>query len=207
MAVAVLAVLGLAVAGVFALRDGGGSDDPTARPAGAQSSASSAEASGPLTIEAVEPSAPVELPPPDRIRITSIGVDSALETLDIDAAGALHAPKDYAKAGWFGKGPAPGDIGPAVIAGHVDSQTGPAVFYQLRDLKPGDLVEVSRGGQWIGFRVTASERYPKDQFPTAKVYSPTPVPELRLITCGGTFDRSRRSYEDNIVVYALPATS
>jgi len=79
------------------------------------------------------------------------------------------------------------------------------VFYRLRDLKPGDEIEVARGDQWVRFRVVASEKYPKNQFPTDRVYRPTPVPELRLITCGGTFDRGRRSYEDNIVVYAVAA--
>ncbi len=196
----VVAVLGAVVA-VIATRG-----DPVDRGGPTAAGATASSAPGPLTINAVEPSVVVELPAPDRIRIPTIGVDSALEFLDIDAAGALHAPKDFGKPGWFSKGPAPGDLGPAVIAGHVDSERGPAVFYRLRDLKAGDVIEVSRGGQWVRFQVTASERYPKDQFPTAKVYNPTPVPELRLITCGGTFDRSRRSYEDNIVVYALLAS-
>jgi sortase (surface protein transpeptidase) len=128
-----------------------------------------------------------------------------LESLGVDGAGALRGPVDFAKAGWFTGGVVPGEIGPAVIAGHVDSETGPAVFYRLRDLKAGDVVEVLRGDRWIPFRVVASERYPKNQFPTERVYRPTPVPELRVITCGGTFDRSRRSYEDNIVVYAVAA--
>jgi hypothetical protein len=196
-----VAVIGLGTAYlVAARRDPVDSAGPPAPGAAAASTAA-----GPLTVEAVEPSVPADLPPPDRLRIAAIGVDSALESLDVDASGAMRAPKDFGKPGWFNRGPAPGDLGPAVIAGHVDSERGPAVFYRLRDLKAGDLVEVSRGGQWVLFGVAASERYPKDQFPTAKVYNPTPVPELRLITCGGTFDRSRRSYEDNIVVYALPA--
>jgi sortase (surface protein transpeptidase) len=121
----------------------------------------------------------------------------------VDQAGVLKSPVDYARPGWYAGGIAPGEVGPAVIAGHVDSARGPAVFYRLRDLKPGDVVEVARGDQWVKFRVVASERHPKDQFPTDRVYRPTPVPELRLITCGGTFDRNRRSYEDNIVVYAV----
>jgi LPXTG-site transpeptidase (sortase) family protein len=143
------------------------------------------------------------LPPPSRVRIAAIGVDSALESLAVDRSGALQGPVDYAKAGWYAAGIAPGEVGPAVIAGHVDSARGPAVFYRLRDLKAGDEVEVARGDQWMKFRVVATEKYPKNQFPTDRVYRPTPVPELRLITCGGTFDRGRRSYEDNIVVYAV----
>jgi len=79
----------------------------------------------------------------------------------------------------------------------------PAVFYDLHTLRPGDIVEVQRGGAWITFRVTTVERYPKGEFPTDRVYRPTPDPELRLITAGGEFDRSILSYPDNIVVFAV----
>jgi hypothetical protein len=143
------------------------------------------------------------LPPPDRVRIPAIGVDAGVENIGLDRSGVLDAPKDFARVGWFTGGPAPGDVGPAVFAGHVDTTRGAAVFYRLRDLRPGDAVEVSRGGRWVTFRVVASERYPKERFPTERVYWPTPVPELRLITCGGAFDKHRGSYEDNIVVYAV----
>jgi hypothetical protein len=141
--------------------------------------------------------------PPTRVRIPTIGVDSALEPLRLDASGALAGPKDYAEAGWYADGTVPGDVGPAVIAGHIDSTRGPAVFYRLGQLHPGDLVEVARSGRWLAFRVVAVGRYPKHAFPTAAVYGPTPDPQLRLITCGGAFDRARRSYVDNTVVYAV----
>jgi LPXTG-site transpeptidase (sortase) family protein len=98
---------------------------------------------------------------------------------------------------------APGDPGPALIAGHVDSRTGPAVFYRLHQLGAGDVVQVQRGGRWLSFRVVSTEQYAKDEFPTDKVYRPTPGPELRLITCGGEFNHARRSYRDNIVIYAV----
>jgi LPXTG-site transpeptidase (sortase) family protein len=112
-------------------------------------------------------------------------------------------PTDFAQAGWFAAGPVPGDVGPAVIAGHVDSRTGPAVFFRLEELSPGDTVLVTRSdGRDVEFRVTEVARYPKDDFATEEVYGPTTGAELRLITCGGTFDPSRRSYEDNVVVYA-----
>jgi hypothetical protein len=143
--------------------------------------------------------------PPSRLKIPSLGVDSPLESLQMDAAGVLASPKVYGEAGWFTGGTYPGDAGPAVLAGHVDSKTGPAVFYRLHELKPGDTVEVQRGDGWLTFRVTADEHYAKAQFPSAKVYGPTPVPELRLITCGGTFDETRHSYRDNLVVYAVLA--
>jgi LPXTG-site transpeptidase (sortase) family protein len=140
---------------------------------------------------------------PTRVRIPAIRVDSSLELLSLDASDQLEAPKDYQRAGWFAQGIAPGDKGPAVIAGHVDSVSGPAVFFELNTLRAGDLVEVDRGGQTVTFRVTGVEQYQKNSFPTDRVYSPTPEPELRLITCGGSFDQSRGSYRDNIVVYAI----
>jgi Sortase domain len=141
--------------------------------------------------------------PPTRVRIPSLKVTSTLESLALDGAGELTSPHDFGKAGWYADGVAPGDVGPAVIAGHVDSKTGPAVFYGLRQLTPGAQVEVERDGRWLEFRVTSVERYAKSSFPTAKVYGPTPGPELRLITCGGVFDRPRNSYRDNVVVYAV----
>jgi LPXTG-site transpeptidase (sortase) family protein len=152
---------------------------------------------------------PSEEPPPaptgepSRVRIAAIGVDARLTELHLDKAGVLVAPTDFAVPGWYADGTVPGDIGPAVIAGHVDSRSGPAVFYRLHELRAGDLIEVDRGGQWVDFQVVSTERYAKDQFPTARVYGPTPDRQLRLITCGGSFDRTRGSYVDNLVVYAI----
>jgi hypothetical protein len=196
---AAVVVAGLLTAGAVTVRGrSSGGDGASAGPAAASSAPI-----GPLTVETIQASEAAQLPPPSRVRIAAIGVDSALESLAVDQAGVLQGPVDYGRAGWYSGGVAPGETGPAVIAGHVDSARGPAVFYRLRDLKAGDEIEVARGETWVKFRVVASERYPKDQFPTDQVYRPTPVPELRLITCGGTFDRSRRSYTDNIVVYAI----
>ncbi len=141
--------------------------------------------------------------PPTRLRVPAIGVDSALETLHIGPGGELTTPRDFAKAGWYAEGTAPGDVGPAVIAGHVDSTEGPAVFYELRRLRAGDTIEVSRGGRTVTFTVMSTARYPKDEFPTERVYGATPDRQLRLITCGGDFDTARRSYRDNLVVYAV----
>jgi hypothetical protein len=141
--------------------------------------------------------------PPARLRIASIGIDTPLEDLGLDPAGALQTPKDFAHAGWYARGNRPGDVGPAVIAGHVDSKHGPAVFYRLHELRPGGSVEVLRGDSWVTFRVLTTRRYPKNEFPTDEVYAPTPNAQLRLITCGGTFDRSRGSYVDNVVVFAV----
>ncbi|WP_309227303.1 class F sortase [Micromonospora thermarum] len=145
---------------------------------------------------------PARLPAPTRVRVPRIAVDSPLEVLGVDAAGALAPPADFARAGWYGAGPAPGDPGPAVIAGHLDSRAGPAVFARLGELRRGDRVEVWRGDRVVSFRVTGAVRVPKDRFPTTAVYGPTPGPELRLVTCGGDFDRRSRHYRDNVVVFA-----
>lgn len=141
--------------------------------------------------------------PPTRLRIPSVKIDTRLDPLGLAADGTLATPTEFERAGWFADGTAPGDVGPAVIAGHVDNRTAGAVFYRLAELKRGAKVEVERDGHWLTFTVTAREEYPKATFPTARVYGPTPGPELRLITCGGEFDKSRGSYRDNIVVYAV----
>ncbi|GAA0800628.1 class F sortase [Spirilliplanes yamanashiensis] len=153
-----------------------------------------------------DPFAPRAAPltaPPTRVRVPAIGVDSPLERLRIGANGELTTPRDFGQAGWYADGTAPGDVGPAVIAGHVDSVDGPAVFFRLRELAAGDTIEVSRGDQQVTFTVVSTAWYPKSAFPTERVYGPTPDRQLRLITCGGGFDPSRRSYRDNLVVYAV----
>lgn len=147
--------------------------------------------------------APVLRGAPTRLRVPAIGVDTRLERLQLGAGGTLTAPVDFDRAGWYAGGTAPGDVGPAVVAGHVDSRRGPAVFYRLRDLKVGDTVEVERGAATVRFTVTGATWYPKDAFDTREVYGPTPDRQLRLVTCGGVFDTSSRSYKDNLVVYAV----
>lgn len=140
-----------------------------------------------------------------RVIIPSIGVDTALISLGVDPrSGVLVPPERFDVAGLFSAGTFPGEIGPAIIAGHVDSTDGPAVFYRLEELLPDAVISVILSdGEEIDFTVVAVEQYPKTAFPTARVYGPTPDRALRLITCGGDFDRNRRSYLDNIVVYAV----
>lgn len=142
---------------------------------------------------------------PLAISIPALGVDSPLDELAADPVTAeLAAPDDPDRAGWFAEGVVPGEQGPAVVGGHVDSRAGPGVFAELRTLRRGDLVEVSRSdGSVARFTVTAVRLFPKDRFPTEAVYGPAPGPELRLVTCGGRFDRTVRSYEDNVVVDAV----
>jgi hypothetical protein len=141
--------------------------------------------------------------PPTRVRVPAIGLNSPLETLSLGRDGVLVPPRRFERAGWYAGGTAPGDVGPAVLAGHVDSKAGPAVFYRLRELTVGDRIEVVRGGAVVRFTVTRTAWYPKNKFPTDQVYGPTPDRQLRLITCGGVFDRRLRSYKDNLVVYAV----
>lgn len=148
---------------------------------------------------------PVPLPiPPERVLIPSIGVDSELEELGLEGDGRLAPPGDFARAGWFAAGTQPGQRGPAVIAGHVDSPAGAAVFARLGELAVGDEVLVERtDGSRVAFRVTVIEQHPKDRFPTGRVYGPVPGSELRVVTCDGVFDRSTGHYRDNLVVYAV----
>lgn len=189
----VLIVVAVVMAGSAALLPG---TDPG--PAPATSTAAATEP--PAVLQTRMPRAATE---PVRVRIPAIGADSALSRLGIDGAGALEVPTDPDRAGWFAGGPAPGDVGPAVLAGHVDSGSGPAVFWRLGDLVPGDEVLVDRAdGTAARFTVTRVERHAKDAFPTDEVYGPTPDAQLRLVTCGGEFDRSARSYRDNVVVFA-----
>ena len=144
------------------------------------------------------------LPPAaSRLVVPAAGIEAPLAGIAPDSSGALAAPADAGTAGWLQSGPAPGAVGPAVVAGHVDTVDGPAVFFSLRKLTPGDPVDVVRAdGSTVRFVVDRVASYPKTAFPTAEVYGPTPDPELRLITCGGAFDRTARSYVDNVVVFA-----
>lgn len=139
---------------------------------------------------------------PVRVRIPAIGVVAPLVPLGLNADRTLEVPS-YDRAGWYVGGPRPGQPGPAVVAAHVDSKTGPAVFYRLKELQPGHEVHIDyAGGASVGFVVREAGRYSKSDFPTAEVYGRTEGPELRLITCTGTFDRPARSYRDNLVVWA-----
>ncbi len=168
----------------------------------ARSSIRPAERPLPLGVSAAE-ARPV---PPAALTIPSIDVEAPLERLAVRDDGTLAAPVDFARAGWFAEGPAPGERGPAVIVGHVDSQDGPAVFYRLAELAPGDPIEVTLADDSVArFTVTDTLEAAKDAFPTEAVYGPTPGPTLRLITCTGAFDRAARHYLSNLVVYATPA--
>jgi Sortase domain len=142
-------------------------------------------------------------PPPVRLEIPRIGVSTPLQRLGRAGDGTVEVPSQWGVAGWYADGTRPGDPGSAVILGHVDSKSGPAVFYRLRELRPGDKVEVERaGGSRVRFTVERVEQYDKQRFPTDDVYYPTLTPRLRLVTCGGAFDPATGHYRDNVIAFA-----
>jgi sortase (surface protein transpeptidase) len=147
---------------------------------------------------------------PVRIRIPGIGVNAPVMKLGRDADGTVQVPPlaEHNLTGWYRYGPSPGQRGPAVILGHVDSTTGISVFYYLRNLHAGDTVYVTLAdGKVAAFAVDGLQRVAKDAFPTASVYGKAGYPSLRLITCGGPFDQATGHYTDNIIVYAHLAGS
>ena len=140
---------------------------------------------------------------PVSLTVPAIGVKTSLIHLGLQANGSLQVPSTTAVAGWYTESPRPGAVGSAVIAGHVDSKSGPGVFYWLRNLKAGNKVYVTRAdGSVAVFDVTRVDEYQKAAFPTSIVYGATPDAELRLITCGGTFDSTTGHYLSNIIAYA-----
>jgi sortase (surface protein transpeptidase) len=147
------------------------------------------------------------VPAPVFLTIPAIGVRTRLIRLGLTRSGALQVPRTTAVAGWYSDSPRPGAIGSAVIGGHVDSYVGPGIFFRLRLLHRGDRIYVRQAnGRLAVFRVNAVRRYLKARFPTSEVYGPAPTAQLRLITCGGTFDPARGSYLSNVIVYATLTT-
>ena len=217
--IAAVVVAGIAsLSGSFGYTPGALAVDPS-KPLAEQVAALQSNAS---SLAGQQKLAPVQLPTiapavdistatlPLYINIPAIGVGSELISLGLQEDGSLEVPTDFNQAGWFRGGAIPGDLGPAVIAGHLDSILGPAIFSRLSELKPGDLVKVlRRDSKVLTFSVTRIDNYLKDYFPSDQVYSSTLDPELRLITCGGSFNKSSRTYAGNTVVYAilLPETS
>ncbi len=168
---------------------------PPARPA--VEAPSGVEATDPATARTMPAAAPV------RLQVPAIGVDSELDELGLQTDGTLEVPSSGFPAGWYTGAPTPGELGPAIIAGHVDWSGRPGVFFHLRELVAGDDITITRqDGTTARFRVTHVEQYVKDAFPTEAVYGDLDHAGLRLITCGGSFNRQMRSYDDNLVVFA-----
>ncbi|MFE8940447.1 class F sortase [Streptomyces sp. NPDC007872] len=150
--------------------------------------------------------APASLPRsrPTTVAVPAITIEAPVTDLGLDAEGRLAAPPvDNPRiVGWYAKGPTPGERGTAVVVGHRDTRTGPAVFLNLGVLNPGNTVRVARAdGKVAVFTVDRVKTYAKDDFPDKEVYGATGRPELRLLTCGGAFDR-KTGYDANIVVFA-----
>jgi len=183
----------------------------TAAPGPTRSGAGATAPTTPRTPTAKAPVAPVDLGPimrgsaPVRLDVPSIGVHtSTFVDLGRAADGSIEVPTDFAAVGFYTPGPTPGQFGPAVIAGHVDSHQGPAVFYRLGALRAGARISVGRkDGSTATFVVDQVASYSKARFPTAEVYgNTTSRAELRLITCGGSFDDRSGHYVDNVVAFA-----
>jgi sortase (surface protein transpeptidase) len=148
---------------------------------------------------------------PVRLEIPQINVRSDLLQLGLNADQTVQVPplSRDSEAGWYKYSPTPGQLGPSVILGHVDSaKYGPGVFFKLGALRPGDTLSVTRSDHITAvFRVDRVVSYPKDRFPTLEVYGNTDSAQLRLITCGGKFDLSSHNYQDNIVAFATLVSS
>jgi LPXTG-site transpeptidase (sortase) family protein len=191
------ALVGSQVAGHRVVRAGDRTGDGTAAPATVPAPAAASFRSS-RTYD--------EVALPVRLRIPALGLNTPLDRVGRQADGAIAVPGSPTVAAWFDEGPRPGQSGPAVVVGHVDSVRGPGVFFRLDQLKAGQAVYVDRAdGSTVGFTVTTVSRVPKTEFPTDKVYSPTLNPSLQLVTCGGSFDHGRRSYRDNVIVFTVPA--
>ena len=162
--------------------------------------------SGPI-VAVSQSAAPKPVAAPVSLTIPLIGVQTNLMTLGLSPDGELEVPPPnmVSVAGWYTGSPRPGAIGSSIIVGHIDGDAGnvKGVFFRLRQLSAGDKIYVKRSdGTLVEFRVTSVQQYLKDHFPTEAVYGPVPDPELRLVTCGGTFDLASGHYLSNIVVYA-----
>jgi len=156
----------------------------------------------------------IDVAEPSRLRIPAVGIDAGFEgALGINRDQTIEVPRSYEELGWYQYAPLPGNLGPAVILGHVDSYQGPAVFFNLRRTKPGDIIEVERVDGSIGrFAVTELVTREQSDFPTELVYGDIDHAGLRLVTCSGTYDRGKQVYSHNLIVFAklieeIPAPS
>ena len=153
--------------------------------------------------------APVPKPASDHVArpvtliIPVIGVRTRLIHLGLTRNHELQVPSSTQVAGWYTSSPRPGSIGSAIIAGHIDSRSGPGVFYRLHTMRIGQKIYIRRADHSLAvFRVTALRSYLKSQFPAQGVYGPAPTPQLKLITCGGAFDAATGHYLSNVIVFA-----
>lgn len=176
-----------------------------------QPAAAAAPTAGPRALPLSRPAPGLPRSAPTRIAIPKIKVDARIRPLGVNPDGTAEVPplEQAQDAGWYRLGASPGEIGNAVIVGHVDSRyIGPAVFYRLGALRPGDPIVLTRqDGTTVRFRVDGVQSYPKARFPTELVYGPSDRAGLRVVTCGGKFDERQRSYLDNVIVFATLVAS
>lgn len=160
-------------------------------------------AAGPVSTPLPSPRAPTPSPSPQRLRIGSIGVSTDLVRLGLKWDRTVEVPRNAALAGWFARGPVPGQPGSSVVLGHVDSAEGPAVFSRLSELRPGDPIEVRLSdGSTTRFEVRRVATYANEDFPAREVYAGSPGrPALNLVTCGGKYDDERGGWQSNVVVF------
>ncbi len=174
-----------------------GSDHPLPAPA-PSAAARKAAVRVPAMVKALSTARSV----PVALHIPAIGLSVSLSSLGVNPDGSVQVPDNIVQPGWFRLGPTPGQLGSAVILGHVDNFTGPGVFFELRTLASGDLVDVSlTDGVVAQFVVNAVVQYSKPDFPADRVYTSHGSSALQLVTCGGTFDHQTGSYLSNVVVY------
>jgi sortase (surface protein transpeptidase) len=180
---------------ILALAGCGSSPAPAAAPP------PSAATSPPATIQSTEDGRPK----PVKVRIPKIAAESTLAEAGLDANQAIEVPpvSEPMQAAWYKFSQVPGDPGPAILLGHVDGNKKPGIFYRLHEMKAGDEIFVERkDGKTLRFVASRTEQVAKDKLPEDAIYGTTTDPELRLITCGGVFDKAEHSYKDNIIVYA-----
>jgi sortase (surface protein transpeptidase) len=166
---------------------------------GFQRSPATERAPQPPAIEVVK-----EVADPVWLRVPSVGIDTPfVGPLGLNEDQTVQVPEGYEEVGWYRFGPKPGELGPAVVLGHVDSYQGPAVFWPLQRLRAGDRIEIERADGTVGvFVVTHLDQHRQSGFPTEKVYGDIDHAGLRLITCSGTFNHGRQEYSHNLIVYA-----
>ena len=191
---------------ILVLRAPGGPPGPSAAASAPRPPVAGAVLAGALPAVAME-GRPSPTAPPIRLQIPAIGVSTKIVDEGLAAGGALQVPPlteaGVHEAGWYDLGPTPGQVGSAIIVGHVDSYQAAGVFYDLGLLAPGNAVEVTlANGERVHFTVTSVHEYSKAHFPAREVYGAEPYPALRLITCGGAFDAATGHYLSNIVAYA-----
>ena len=145
---------------------------------------------------------------PVSLSIPAIDLSASLSVLGLNPTGTVQVPTDYEQPGWYHLGPSPGQLGSAVILGHVDTYRGPTVFFRLRTLVAGDKITVTLAdGVVTTFEVDSVAMYVKAKFPAEQVYGSRGVSALQLVTCGGTFDPATGHYLSNVVVYSSLVSS